>query len=239
MTGKICILSTATSKELRSCLANVPGATIPDQGEWELLSLHSRELLLLVTGVGPVNAAGALGRLLGAVGPVHGVVNLGIAGSFDLKTCPLATPVVVQEEIWPEFGLLTDEGVDPCGIGFSQGSLQGRPVFDRLALHPRTSSATLGVSLSPGWPMATSLSVAGVTGTPELAKTRQKLDADLENMEGFALGWTSLRFGLPFLEVRTISNRVGSRHKDDWDLKSSLAELGHVFSRMFLSTEGR
>ncbi len=239
MTGKTCILTTATPRELRSCLAQVPKASIPAQGEWELLSLQSWKLLLLVTGVGPVNAAGALGRLLGAVGPVHGVVNLGVAGSFDLKTCPLAAPVVVQEEVWPEFGLLSDTGVDPCGIGFSQGSLQGRAVFDRLALHPRTSSAALGVSLSTDWPMATSLSVAGVTGTPELAKARLKLNADLENMEGFALGWTSLRFGLPFLEVRTISNRVGSRHKDDWDLKSSLAVLGHVFSRMFMTPEGR
>ncbi|MFW5721804.1 MAG: futalosine hydrolase, partial [Desulfohalobiaceae bacterium] len=123
--------------------------------------------------------------------------------------------------------------------GFSQGSLQGRPVFERLALHPQTSSATLGVSLSSDWLMATSLSVAGVTGTPELAKTRQKLNADLENMEGFALGWTALRFGIPFLEIRTVSNRVGSRHKDDWDLKSSLAELGHVFSRIFMTTDGR
>ena len=44
-------------------------------------------------------------------------------------------------------------------------------------------------------------------------------------MEGFGLAYPVMRQGLPFLEVRTISNVVGSREAEDWNLKGAFKQL--------------
>jgi futalosine hydrolase len=51
-------------------------------------------------------------------------------------------------------------------------------------------------------------------------------------MEGFALAWPCLKYGIPFAEVRCVSNVVGSRQKEDWDIRGALGELGTVMDRL-------
>jgi len=49
-------------------------------------------------------------------------------------------------------------------------------------------------------------------------------------MEGFALGLVAAKSGIPFLEIRSVSNAVGSRQKKDWDFPAAfraLKEAGH------------
>ena len=58
-------------------------------------------------------------------------------------------------------------------------------------------------------------------------------NGDIENMEGFALGFAAMGAGLPFLEIRTISNMVGSRQSGDWDLKGALGGLESAARTLF------
>ena len=223
------VLSAATKKELKTALSfsrNVPpGLRVGEAVTWEC---GNSCFLLLVTGIGPVNAALNLGNLLGGSARIKGVVNVGISGSFDLELYPLGTPVLVNEEIWPEFGLKSREGIDPMSLGMPLGTMGEEKVWDRIGFDSQQNVKTLlGANLD--LPSAKSLTVAGVTGTREEAsKLRRKYNAQLENMEGFALAWACSNAELPFVEIRTVSNLVGSREKHCWDMKRGLQELVKV-----------
>ncbi len=52
-------------------------------------------------------------------------------------------------------------------------------------------------------------------------------------MEGFAAAYAAMQAGLPFLEVRTVSNMVGSRDSEDWDIKGALKALGTAANGLF------
>lgn len=198
---------------------------IPVEWHWK-----GRRLLLLVTGIGPVNAAQSLGRALGATPTVAGVVNAGIAGSFDTARLPLLSVSVITEEVWPEFGLRTAEGVDPCGLGLPMGGTGSGKVWNRLALDPVRNARAMDASLAGDWIHAKSVTVAGVSGSPDLAeRLRLSLGSDVENMEGFALAWCCRREDVPFLQIRVVSNRVGSRKNEDWDIEAALQRIGSIF----------
>lgn len=227
------LVAAATGLELRAALkleADVP------QGEVFDVSAFGRPVLALVTGIGVVNAALALGRALerqavAGEARVTGVLNLGVAGSFDLAAHPLCSVRLVEQESWPEYGLLFSGAVaaDARGLGFA---LNGVPaadaaaIFDRLAWDAPAGLARLG-SHPAGLACATSLTVSGVTADADRARELfARFGAGLENMEGFALAYAARLSGLPFAELRAVSNAVGSRPPKGWNLPGALAALG-------------
>ena len=153
-------LVTATRREMQAVLgARGQGVSLKLTRPYEL-AWGPRTLLLVITGIGMVNAAMALGRLAARAPGLAGVLNLGIAGSFDPGRFPLGSVVAVQTEIWPEFGLITEHGVDPKGLGLGQGKAQGEIVWDTLAWDPDREAQGMGLELCPQWPRVTSLSVS-------------------------------------------------------------------------------
>lgn len=199
----------------------------------EKLMWGPKQVILLITGIGPVNAALALGRIVGSDPGLGGVLNLGIAGSFRPDNIPIGSVVSVETEIWPEFGLYTENGLDPRGLGLGQGRIQGRVVWDRLGLHPQRQAQRMGLELDSNWPQVVSLSVAGVSGTSSRAAELQaRTGAEVENMEGFALAWACVVHDLPFVQVRSISNLVGSRDEKEWDMDLALNVLQAAAKRL-------
>lgn len=232
------ILATATGKEMDSVLKGLGLADMaaPGQGQSLPVEIGGRSLELLVTGVGLVNAAFSLGRALADRADQAGVVNLGIAGSFSLDDLGLGCSAVVDTEIWPEYGLRGAYGTDPKGVGFSQWKDSESEIWGLVALDPDRAATDMNLTL-PDLPGATSLTVAGVTGTRERAEhLRKKHGAILESMEGFALALGCLQAGVPFLELRSVSNLVGSRQ--GWDLKGALGELGRISGLLFFGQSG-
>jgi futalosine hydrolase len=53
-------------------------------------------------------------------------------------------------------------------------------------------------------------------------------------MEGFSLALACLQAGIPFLELRTISNLVGSRKPEHWKLDDALQALGEKARELFV-----
>jgi futalosine hydrolase len=227
------IVVTATSKEMQSAF-KAAGAPEVEQGGVAEFTLGGHDLLLAVSGVGLVNTALAAGGLLALPG-VTGVVNLGIAGSYDVEEFPIGSSAFAWQETWPEYGLLDEEGrVDPKAIGLAQGEVRGVAVWNRVQLNPVNDAAAMGLSLPAGCARASFVTVSSVTGTPDRAGwLKTAYNGNVENMEGFALAFGAMRAGLPFLQVRTVSNVAGSRHPDDWDMKGALRALGDVAPRLF------
>jgi len=227
------IVTTATAKEMKSAFGFASAPAVK-QGEVVEFELNGRTLLLTVTGVGLVNAAMAVGRLLDRP-DVTGMVNLGIAGAYDVGEYPLGTACYVWQEDWPEFGLLDEEGsVDPKAIGFPLGHVGDKAIWNRILLNPVNDAEKMGLSLPETCLRTTSVSVSSVTGTDERAGwLKISCNGDLENMEGFALAFGAAQKGVPFLEIRTVSNLVGSRWEEDWDLNGALDKLGNVTAELF------
>ncbi|QJB55540.1 futalosine hydrolase [Pseudodesulfovibrio sp. zrk46] len=227
------LITTATTKEMKAAFGHA-GAPVVEQREVKEFELNGHQLLLSVTGVGLVNTALAAGKLLDTPG-LKGVLNMGIAGAYDVEEFPLGTTTYAWQETWPEYGLLDEEGrVDPKAIGFAQGKVNGEMVWNRVKLNPTNDAETMGLPLGEKWWRASSISVSAVTGDAQRAGwLKTAYNADIENMEGFAIAFAAMQKGLPFLEVRTVSNLVGSRYEEDWDLKGALAGLGEATKQLF------
>lgn len=219
----------ATDKE---CHAALPGLEAPAHGHWVQTTMGMTTILVAVTGVGPINAALCLGRMQGTHS-LNGVLNLGVAGGFDIKTHPLGTLVVSSEEIWPEYGLRTAQGIDPKGIGFPLVQTTQRSIHDSIPLAPAKAAQDMNLDL-PDWPCGPSLTVSAATGTAEYARMLQRrYQPAMENMEGFALALGCFQTDIPFLEIRAISNLVGSRDKEHWDLQGAFSQLAPAISKLF------
>lgn len=225
------IVLAATARELSSALGcewvHPQGGIVPTQ-------VHGREVLAAATGVGVVNASLVLGRAL-ARGNVSGVLCLGVAGSFDLSQHPLGAVRLVDEEIWPEYGLLATgwTSADAGALGFALGKVGERRIWDRVAWDAAADLVRLGLA-DCDFQRTRSLTVSGVSADADRAAAlHQRHPAGLENMEGFALAYGCALAGLPFAEVRTVSNAVGSRPPRDWDLPGALGALGLATKQLF------
>ncbi|MFW6388951.1 MAG: futalosine hydrolase, partial [Desulfohalobiaceae bacterium] len=147
----------------------------------------------------------------------------------------IGQPALVQTEICPEYGLRYNDRVDPRGLKWGQGRLGSRVIWERLELEPKSQAARMGIKLPGQWPLVCSLTVFGVTAERDLAlELQQRHQAQLENMEGFALAWACFKSGVPFLEVRAVSNLVGSRKKQHWDMQASLQALASILHDLFM-----
>jgi len=231
----ILALAAATPGELRHALAKAAPeavAAVPARGAARTL-LAGREALLLVTGVGPIaaalEAATALERFA-----LSGMLNLGVAGSFETLAAPLCAPVAANGEVCADFGVAGPDGLaDASGFGFPQWEGNGEKIVDRLRLDPDEAAAALGLNLPLGWLRAPALTSGAVTGCRERAAALAARHGVLtESMEGFALALACRTRGLPFLEVRTISNAVGERDRTQWKLAQALAGLGDVLAEL-------
>ncbi|WP_415718647.1 futalosine hydrolase [Maridesulfovibrio sp.] len=223
---------TATAKEMKAALGGVCKLPALEQGMPVKFMFGDRPGLLLVTGIGIINTSFALGRTL-AVHNVGMVVLGGVAGTFDEERFPLCSACVVAKEIWPEYGLKTNGQIDPKGLGFSLADIDGRPVWNEIGLCAGKSLFDSGLDRFENLPEAVSLTVSGVTATAEgAAAYRKDYAVDLENMEGFAAAYVCALAGVGLCQVRTVSNLVGSRNSNDWDLRGALTELGRICSTL-------
>jgi len=224
-------LAAATPFELEHALAGTGWeGQAPGRGTAKTRAA-GRDLILVVTGVGPVNAALEMGAALSGH-DISGVVNIGIAGSFDCARAPLGAAMAATAEIYPEYGVALGDGLASLsGFDFPQWESPGVRVLREIALDPDGAARSMGLTLGTEVSRGGFLTVAGVTGSLERASALAGRFSPLaESMEGFALALACLTKGVPFLEVRTVSNAVGERDRTKWELKQALAGLGDVLA---------
>lgn len=224
------LLTAATALELTAAVPHLSPENL-EEHKLKDFFLADRRWLACITGIGPVNAGIALGTALTRYSDLRGVVNIGFAGSFDLTRAPLGSTLVVNEEIWPEYGLMDEQGVNAEALGFPLWQPKdAAPVYDRLKTC--VDAECLRLPSVRHLPQGPSLTVAGVSNSPQrVAFLQQKYAPLLENMEGFAVALACARRGIPLLELRTVSNLVGSRKAEHRDF--SLART--AMQKFFLS----
>lgn len=202
--------------------------------------LKNRELIFLVTGIGIINAAFAIGVTLGMTfdqktekSGVESMLYAGLAGAYDLNTHPLCSIWQIEEEIWPEYGLNDGQTVTARAFRFPQWKNDREEIYDRVRL--ASYEIFERGKKAADWPKCASLTVAGVSASfDRREKLWNKYRVPLENMEGFAAGYAALRAGVPCVEIRSVSNKIGPRRKDEKDFDRALQALGEILPALNL-----
>jgi futalosine hydrolase len=65
-----------------------------------------------------------------------------------------------------------------------------------------------------------------------IARVRERFDPDVETMEGAAFMYACLIHGVPFAQVRAVSNMVERRNRAAWKLDEAISNLGTVASQI-------
>lgn len=222
MTRK-CLIAVAAPAEANAVLA-AWGQSGSGFVPWVPLALDS-QFDLLVTGIGKANAAGAIGHAAGAAPPAA-VISTGIAGALPGSAVSIGNVIAASECVFADEGVQTDESFTDCAaMGFPLGDFPGSavPVHEGLSAFVRPLAGACG-------PIAT---VSTCSGTDCLANAvRERTGALAEAMEGAAVALVAWRLRMPMAEIRVISNTTGRRSTQRWDLKTALARLSDVCSRM-------
>jgi futalosine hydrolase len=203
-------------------------AGLADEGGpigWHEPSDRQRGVDIAIGGVGPAAAAACAGITLavaGALGrPYHFVVCAGIGGGFAGRAA-IGDVAIGSRSIAADLGAASPGGFLPVeALGF------GRNAYE--------TDAALTAAMRVALPMASAgaiLTVSTVTGSADRAAelASRHPDAVIEAMEGFGVATAADAAGVPFAEIRTVSNLVGPRDRDAWRIGDALAALSAVGS---------
>ena len=182
------------------------------------------QLEILVTGVGAVATAWALGRH--GLSGIDLAINAGIAGALDRRLA-IAQTVHVVSERFGDLGIETADGTfsdlfqmnlaDPMQPPFTQGKLVN-PAAEQAHFLPPVHGIT----------------VQKVHGfEPSIEKLREAYpEAQVETMEGAAFFYACLLQQVPFFEIRAISNYVEKRDRSKWDIHGAVNGLNMALLEM-------
>ena len=145
----------------------------------------------LICGVGPVEAAVNLARAL-AAGKPDVVVSLGSAGSRSLE----------QAEVF-QVASVSYRDMDASPLGFEKGKTPFLDLPVELEL-PHRIEGLPAVRLSTGGNIVSGAAYDGI-------------DADMVDMETFALLRACMGYDIPLIGLRGVSDGAGDlHHYDDW-----------------------
>lgn len=172
-----------------------------------------------VAGVGPVDSAISTTIALSNKG-YDLVINMGIAGGFK-EMAEIGSIVVGTDSIAADLGAETAEGfqtIEELGFGTSLVIADQELV---TKLKGKLKETALFGQAAP------ILTLSTVTGTVETAQQLQERypQAAAEAMEGFGVAMAAKKKGIPFLEIRSISNIIGPRDRESWKIKDALVSL--------------
>jgi futalosine hydrolase len=72
------------------------------------------------------------------------------------------------------------------------------------------------------------------TSKERIAFYKNQLKVQVESMEGAALHYVCLQENVSFLQIRSLSNFVGERDKNKWQLKEAIASLNSQLQRTII-----
>jgi len=176
---------------------------------------------VLITGVGMVPTAFALARHLPR-NVYHLVINVGIAGSFD-RNIPLGDVVEITEDTFAELGAEDDKKfISIEKLGFGAGIFKPTSGIGHF---------TKKINLTK----ATAITVNTVHGNEDsIAAIAERLNPQLESMEGAAFFYACRELKVPCLQIRAVSNYVEKRNRDNWQIGLAVKNLNN-FALNFLN----
>jgi futalosine hydrolase len=173
--------------------------------------LHDRpEARVVITGVGPVNAAHAATLAIVAAHPRE-ILVCGVGGAYPASGLQVGDVVSAEIEVYGDLGAQSPNGfLDMKALGFPVVA-SPTPVFNELPMQ-----------LFPTARRVRFVTVSTCTGSETTARElADRTQGAVENMEGAAIAHVAHLHGVPVGEVRGISNLVTNRDAKSWRLKEA------------------
>jgi futalosine hydrolase len=219
------LIVAATAAEIAPLLAALQPRS-SSEGRLRTCTHANHDIDVLTAGVGMVATAAWSSRVL-AMRDYDVALNLGVCGSFD-REIPVGNVVHVISEELPEMGAETDEGLltlldlkllERDEFPFQDGRLLNRepPSMAALQQLPRVRGITVNT-------------VHGRESS--IAEVRQRCEPQVETMEGAAFMYCCLIRGVPFAEIRAVSNEVEKRNRAAWKLGEAIDTLNGTALRI-------
>jgi futalosine hydrolase len=179
------------------------------------------EISTLICGIGMMHTAYQLGRHFATNRPDI-AIQAGIAGCFD-HSWEMCKVVVIEREQTGDLGVEDDQAFkDLFEIGLWQPNQP--PFVEKQLINTFT-----GLPLVPELHRASGVTINTVSGSE---RTRQllvdKYNPEVESMEGAAFHYACLTDGIPFLQLRSISNYVEVRDKSKWQIGPAIRTLNET-----------
>ena len=169
-----------------------------------------RDVKILVTGVGPVNAAHAVTLAITQHRPSE-IVVCGVGGCYPESGLQIGDVVCADIECYGDLGASSPNGfLDMRALGFP------------VVAGPTPIYNDLPMQILPLDRRAKFVTVSTCTGTDDAARSiEQRTGGAVENMEGAAVAHVAHLHGIPVGEIRGISNVVTNRDTKSWRLKDA------------------
>ncbi len=221
------LVMAAVPRELEILSHSLEGGCTGGQGVFPTIEgfLGETRLICCAGGVGKANAAAAAAALLERHRPGLVIVT-GCGGAYPGSGLAVGDLAVASDELFADEGVATPSGwLDLKAMGLPLVTRRGRQYFNRIPLSRHGAekamqlAANHGVRLARGSFLTVSTCSGALSRGLELA---QRYQAICENMEGAAVALVALRYGIPCLEIRGISNLVEDRDLARWDLPRAM-----------------
>jgi len=168
---------------------------------------------ILISGAGMVDTTLNLTKHL-SKNTYDLVVNIGIAGSFN-NSLIIGDVVEVVEDNFSE-------------IGFEDGERFSEFTDFEVA---NTFKAEGRTNLK----QVKAITVNTVHGNENsITKIVNRLNPDAESMEGAAVFAVCEKFNIPCLQIRSISNKVEKRNKENWNISLAIQNLNTTVAKIII-----
>ncbi|TWU32759.1 Futalosine hydrolase [Candidatus Brocadiaceae bacterium S225] len=211
------LICTATSLELSGIFPSISSSEIETAGS----CFEKKGISFLVTGIGVLNTYASLVQFHLNT-PVDRILLIGIAGAYAgarEEVRVLGTPVIIEKEVVADLGAEDSDSFlnlnDLCLGKLEYYESRSLTVFDDL----------FGDSLK-ALPVVTGATVNTATGKKTTGILRaEKYGVEVESMEGAGALKFGEDFGIPVLQIRSISNIATTRDRESWDIIGAIKSL--------------
>ena len=220
MNRKIAIVS-ATENEIDPLVNYL--RTHAEHLSFQTYKLHGLLIDILYSGIGILHTTYSLMDYLSHRHP-DGWIQAGIGGALDLSLGIGKVYQVSQEMIFG-FGAEDPDGkiVSPFTLGWSDPD--SFPYTGGVMACPFQPSISL--------PVATGMTTFYAHGhAGHIEQIRNEPHGQIEDMEGAAFFYISLVRKTPFLSLRSISNMVEARNKENWEAGLAIKNLNEVLKQV-------
>lgn len=182
------------------------------------LFIANDNLHFLITGMGMMNTAAHL-ALYSQKYERDFYIDAGICGAFN-RTLKIGEVLQISSETYGDFGVENDEEFqDFFDLGFID---KKEDAFQYGLCTPILAEMHSTIKLKK----ATSITVNKVHGNEKTIEIiKNKYQADTENMEGLAFYYVLKLINKPSIEIRSISNYVEKRNKENWKIEDAVKNL--------------
>lgn len=196
-------------------------------------TLEGQQVLAIAGGMGKTNAAHSLTLLLEHY-TVRGIVGLGVAGAYPGSGLEPGDVAIADAQNYADEGVETPYGWISCeDIGIPLLERDGMRYFNALPVDPTRSAAAVEAATRAGLRAAAGpfVTVSSCSGTAARgAELAVRYAAVCETMEGASYAHVAATYGLPYVEIRGISNLVEDRDLSRWRFEEAAEAAAEAVS---------